>query len=1052
MSPSTDGLNGAQLAAVTHPGGPLMVVAGAGTGKTRTLVRRFLWLVEQGTPADAILALTFSSPAAAEMRARLETLIDSAYEELSVSTFHGFAARLLRDEALEIGLDPSLEPVTPADRVALLIDRIDDLPLRHHPIRGNPGPLVAGFVSRIDRLKDEMVGAEDFRRYAEALAGENADAQGDALRARAARELEFAEVYTRHDRFLSESGALDFGDLILLAARLLHERPHVRERLAQSFRHVLVDEYQDTNFAQGALLRLLSQDQGNVTVVGDDDQAIYRFRGASAKNLLDFEREHRGARVVRLERSYRSGRRILAAAGAVVEPIDERIGKRLTGKAGGAVRFWRCRTQRAQAQAVAREAERLVTDGVPPGEICVLVRSVKSEGAVVGSALEERAVPHRLAGAAAYFQRAEVRDALAWLRLLADPADSGAVVRALSRPPVELRAVDIARLTQLARRRKLDMVAGVTAACEGPQLSPEGRERAAAFLRLHRAAQRAFEDMRPDAFVHRLVERIGLRRQQLFAAQAETVERLVNIAKLGDLAASFMRREPGATARDFARYLAAVAEAGMREEEAAPPGVPEAVQVMTMHSAKGLEFDHVIVLGLGAARIPGPRSRTSPPVPDELLKEDLPADDRAAHEAEMRRLLHVAMTRARRGLVLAWAEQGEGTGVAAAPSRFYEEARAAVGGEEELFEEELFGPGEGLHSTFRMMRDELLDTVAQVGGRLGEMRLDTYLDVSQGVARYLELVKIAALIERAKAGQTVAEALPEVNELLLQSTTPEQRDAFATSALDDYLRDAESSGAQTRHPARAEPSLDSFIPRRGDGLMLSASDIETYRLCPLKYKFARVFRIPQEPSINQRFGIVVHQVLERFHSQGGGSLDTLMELFEASWRRSGFGHSNDDLQFRERAVAALRRYWELEQERASEPVAFERSFAFKLGPHLLRGRVDRVDRLPDGRHELIDYKTGKPKTALELREDVQLSLYQMGARESWGLETSAQSYYYVLDGEKVPVKHSEEELDRVRGAVAEIAGGITRQEFEPTPSYEICSFCDYRIICPAAEK
>ncbi|HEV2075478.1 MAG TPA: ATP-dependent helicase, partial [Thermoleophilaceae bacterium] len=666
----------------------------------------------------AVLALTFSSAAAAEMRARLEAAIEAPYEELVVSTFHGFCTRVLRDEALEVGLDPSLEPVTSADRVALLLERLDELPLRHHQIRGNPAPLAASFVARIDRLKDEMVTAAELRHYAQGLPRES-----DAQVARADRELEFAEVYATHDRLLAESGALDFGDLILQAARLLHEHPHVRVRLAERFRHVLVDEYQDTNFAQSALLRLLTQDHGNVTVVGDDDQAIYRFRGASAKNLLDFEREHPGARVVRLERSHRSGRRILTAAGAVVEPIEERIGKQLRGAAGGSVRFWRCRSERAQAQAAAREAERLVTSGVPPGQICVLVRSVKAEGQVVGSALEERALPHRLAGAAAYFQRAEVRDALAWLRLLVDPGDSGAVVRALSRPPVELRAVDIARLTQLARRRKLDMVAGVTAACEGPQLSPEGRERAAAFLKLHRAAQRAFEEMRPDAFVHRLVERIGLRRQQLFAAQTETAERLVNIAKLSDLAAAYMRRAPDSTARDFARYLAAVAEAGMREEEAAPPESPEAVQVMTMHSAKGLEFEHVMVLGLGAERIPGARRPSDPPVPDELLKEELPADDRAAHEAEMRRLLHVAMTRARRGLVLAFAEQG---GAAARPSRFYEEARAAVGGEEELLEDELFGPGEGLHSAFRMMRDELLDTVAGVGGRLGEMRLDTY--------------------------------------------------------------------------------------------------------------------------------------------------------------------------------------------------------------------------------------------------------------------------------------------------------------------------------------
>ena len=234
--------------------------------------------------------------------------------------------------------------------------------------------------------------------------------------------------------------------------------------------------------------------------------------------------------------------------------------------------------------------------------------------------------------------------------------------------------------------------------------------------------------------------------------------------------------------------------------------------------------------------------------------------------------------------------------------------------------------------------------------------------------------------------------------------------------------------------------------------MLSASDIDTYRICPLKYKFARVFRIPQEPTIHQRFGIVVHQVLERFHTGGPNSLEQLQELYDVSWRRSGLGDSDDERQFRRRGAEALERYWQAERDSDAEPVWFERSFSFKLGPHLLRGRVDRVDRLPDGSHELIDYKTGKAKTEQELREDVQLSLYQMGARQSWRLETSAQSYFYVMTGEKVPVTHSPEELERVSATVAEIADGILAQEFEPKPSYDICRFCDYRIICPAAEK
>ncbi|HEX8067422.1 MAG TPA: ATP-dependent DNA helicase [Thermoleophilaceae bacterium] len=1044
-------LSAEQLEAVAHQDGPLLVIGAAGTGKTTTLVERFARLVREGTPPGAILFLAFSTQAAADVRERLELRIETPWEELWTCTFATFCARLLREEALEAGIDPFFVPVGPADRLALLLDRIDDLALRHHEIRGNPAPLLGSFVSRIDRLKEEMVGPADQRRYAESLAEAATD---DAERAHAARELELARVYDRHEALLAERGALDSGDLVLRSFELLRSRPHVRRRLAERFGHVLVDELQDLDFGQATLLRLLSEEHGNVTAAGDDDESIHRVRGAARKNLEDFQREHPDARVVRLEQCHRSGRRIVAAAQAVVEASPcERIEKRVSADPGGKVRFWRCRSERAQAQRTALEVERLVTAGdVAPSEVCVLVRSVAADGPLVGSALEERGIPFRLADAAAYFQRSEVRDVLAWLRLLADPGDSGAVVRALSRPPVELRPVDIARLTQLSRRRKLDMISGIEAACESPGLSPEGRDRALSFLRVYRAASRAFEEMPPDRFVHRLIERIGLRRQQVFAAQADTVERLVNIAKLADLAAGYVRREPAGTSRDFARYLAAVAEAGLPEEEAAPPELPTAVQVMAVGAAKGREFDHVIVLGLSAARMPGPRREAPDAVPAALVRETPSGDaPEAVHEAAMRRLLHVAMTRARETLVLSFAETGE-RGAATRPSPFLEEARTALRGRIETVEEELFGPAEGLHSTFRMMRDELLDTVAQVGGRLGDMRLDTYLDVSRAVARYLELLKLAALIERTKGGQSVADAIGEVNELLLQGASPEQAELFRLSALDEYLLDTAGEQRGDAGGVRPDDTLEPFIPRRGEGLMLSASDIETYRLCPLKYKFARVFRIPQEPSINQRFGIVVHQVLERFHATGGGSLDDLMQLFAAAWRRSGFGDSSDDLQFRARAVAALRRYWELDRERQAEPVSFERSFSFRLGPHLVRGRVDRVDRLPDGRHELIDYKTGKPKTERELREDVQLSLYQMGAREAWGIETSAQSYYYVLDNRKVPVEHSDEELARVRDTVNAIADGIMAHRFEPKPSLELCSFCDYRIVCPAAEK
>jgi DNA helicase-2/ATP-dependent DNA helicase PcrA len=511
-------------------------------------------------------------------------------------------------------------------------------------------------------------------------------------------------------------------------------------------------------------------------------------------------------------------------------------------------------------------------------------------------------------GAVAFRERSEVRDVLAWMRLLADPHDAAAVVRALARPPIELRQVDLARVIALARRRKLDMVAALTAAIESPQIPPDARERVQRFLELRRAASEALDAGRPD-----LLARVVL----------------------------------GAEGRD-------------RDPEQ-------------------------------------PRD-----------------DGRDAAQA--------------------------------------------------------------LQQTLRMMREEVLASVARIGGRLGELRLDTDLDISHGVVRYLELLKLSALSQRPE-GQDLAEALADVNARLLAATTSLQREIFQTSPLDELLAERppregnDGAGAQDgdedrRSRARAQAiapreasSLGPFLPRKGIGLALSASDVETYRGCPLRYKYARVLRIPTEQTQNQRFGIVVHQVLERFHSTPEQTLAQLLELLEQSWRRSGFGTSDEhELELYGKARAALELYHERLHGHAAEPAWFERPFSFRLGPHHLRGRVDRVDRLArttagaEDEYELIDYKTSRPKTVAQLKDDIQLSLYALAARESWGLKASRQAYYYVLDDLKVPVPRDDADAESVKEAVLAAGEGILGQRFDPTPSHAACSICDYRIVCPAAEQ
>jgi DNA helicase-2/ATP-dependent DNA helicase PcrA len=481
---------------------------------------------------------------------------------------------------------------------------------------------------------------------------------------------------------------------------------------------------------------------------------------------------------------------------------------------------------------------------------------------------------------------------------------------------------------------------------------------------------------------------------------------------------------------------------------------------------KGLEFDHVYLLGLHREAIAGRDSELGR-APAALLGAGSVAELDESGLTRRARLAYLAMTRARRALVVSWPEAvGQ---EAIGPSAFYERAREAVGADEEIHEEELFGPAEGLHSTYRMLRDEVLEASWRAGSALSEMRLDTAEDVTGAVARYLELIKLAALVQH-PGPEPAAESLAALNELIGRAASPEQRAALELSTLDDYVigEQADLTARRELVAARREPSLEQFIPRRGGGLALSASDIDLYRTCPLKYKFARVFAIPQEPTINQRFGILIHQVLERFHTEAmhaeslraagarstsspgsAGSLDRLLALFEAGWRRAGFGSSDDELQYRDRAVAALARYHERQIGSGSKPVWLERSFSFSIGPHQLRGRVDRVDQLSEGGYELIDYKTGEHREPPG--DDVQLALYRLGARQAWQVEAELGSYWYVLEDERIPRAPAPDDAERVERTVLEVGAGIEGQDFEPRPAYEICSWCDYRVICPAAE-
>ena len=416
---------------------------------------------------------------------------------------------------------------------------------------------------------------------------------------------------------LRETGTLDSGELVVLArAPAARGRRRARARPAGRLASVIVDDVHEATRAQLALRELLAGPAGDLVVARRPGGLARRRRGHGWSTRC-------------------------AAPRPSSTPREAAAGSSRPAPAGEAVSAWRCANERAQAQSVAADVERLITrEGVEPEAVCVLVRSVRREGQAVAVALEERGVPYRLVGAAAFFQRAEIRDVLAWLRLLADPGDAGAVVRALARPPIELRSVDIARCTQISRRRKIDMVSALVAATESPQIPPEARDRILIFLKLYRSASAALDTTRPDLYVHRLIERLGLRRQQLFAAQADVVERLLNLARFGELATAYVRRSPQADAarvrpvhRRGGRGRAARGGGGGRDRAArragdgdAPargPGVRARLRARASHvganagRADGAPWSRSLRSCCGADRPPddraGARRRDAPP-------------------------------------------------------------------------------------------------------------------------------------------------------------------------------------------------------------------------------------------------------------------------------------------------------------------------------------------------------------------------------------------------------------------------------------------------------
>ena len=629
------GLNPPQLAAVTADDGPLLILAGAGSGKTRVLTHRIAYLVATGrVRPHEVLAVTFTNKAAREMRERLARLLGGEPPGLWLGTFHAIAARLLRRDGEAIGVPPDFAIYDEGDRQAALRRALQQVGAQERLV----SPAAA--AAAISHAKNEQQGQEAYARLA-----------------RTPFELQVARAWPIYTQLLADSRALDFDDLLLRAVQLLEEAREVADRYQERFRQVLVDEYQDTNRAQYRIVRALAARHGHLTVVGDPDQSIYAWRGADLRNILSFEQDYPRAQVVALEQNYRSTARILEAAEAVIAANTERVAKRLWTEAadGAQVTVAQLYDEREEATAVAREARRLVDhEGASLGEIAVLYRT-NAQSRALEEVLLRHGIPYQLVGGVRFYQRREIKDGLAYLRLLVNPDDEMAFDRVVNVPKRGIGPQSLEALLAVAREAGCSRMAAIPLAAVDRVRGP-----AAVALRHFRdtvAELRAWAPGWPlPTVIDRVVQATGYR-QLIQDGTPEGEERWSNLLELRGLADEFR----GQPVRDaLPAFLEQVALAG--DVDTLDEGRP-GLTLITLHQVKGLEFPIVFITGLEEGLLPHSRSR-----------------DEAAALEEERRLLYVGMTRAMRRLYLfhAFRRHLYGSPTLATPSRFLAPLPATV--------------------------------------------------------------------------------------------------------------------------------------------------------------------------------------------------------------------------------------------------------------------------------------------------------------------------------------------------------------------------------------
>ena len=1008
-------LNPAQTDAVTCSGIQL-ILAGPGSGKTRVITEKIRHLVTGGISPSSILALTFSDKAAQEMKERLEEVPGSS--DLTVSTFHAFCLSVLEDNRLHSGINFSSGIISRANQLVWGLKNIDTFGFEHIVVGNNAVGVIESIIDGISSFRDELISPDELAGYLEEKKGQELSAEESEFLEKLSDLLKVYRAYEQHKR---EEMLIDYDDMIHEVCRLFGDKPLILRRYREIYTHILVDEFQDTNYAQLQLVKMLAGD--HLCVVGDDDQTIYRFRGAYLTNMQDFKEHFREAREILLDHNYRSNRTILTLSLALMHHAPNRREKQLLTQnpPGDPVKFVECENEPTEASYVVDEIDRLLGTAFAPRQeknersfeyrdFAIICRR-RIDGVKFYELLKNRGIPAEFVGEMEFFSAPIIRDIMAYLRIVNNPIAGGIALNRVMKisgiPETEVQKINAVARKSASRDSNNDCV------FESMQITDSLQPR---YATATKEILGTLDDliMKKDrgsltAYVHRLM----MHSTDLYSRAMEdtTGQEVLFLNQFLTITREYEDVAKDATIESFLDYLQFLSGFSI---ELGETGVVDSVKVLTVHKSKGKEFPVVFVVDLAQNRFPLRYRSKEFYVPNDLSKGLKTADDeKALFEQEERRLLYVAMTRAEDRLYLTRSTWYGNNKTPTKPSKFLNELPL----DDTSLIERIEVPSSMALPVIRgedPVEQYRQEVICQAKRAVHQQHLKT------AIQHIVELEKIRLLSEGKSLSAFDSESL----------LTFEENDAEIEALFQGHLR--------------------SLV---GDEHTFSPSGLNIYETCPLRYKFQYVLRIPSAPRTFFDLGSAVHRVIELLsNKQKEGIAPTkemAFELLDSVWTSSSYESKTHETEDRAKAESLLDNYLRWQENNQNRILDAEKRFKINIGGRTVNGVIDRIEETPEGEIVVIDFKTGSPGSVSKntIIKDIQMNCYSIAARELYGKLPARASLYFLKPDRTIDYLPTPETIETFEDRALGLINSVCADEFSPKPDFQSCKWCEYKDLC-----